>query len=96
MKRNRRLLAAMLLFLASVVAGVVQAWIVQAYITSAVMGGWEQFAEFFGVTAPDSGPVKFCFDYCAPKLPFTPGWIAIFSFMGGLIITAHAWWKPRT
>ena len=95
MRRDRRLLSAMLLFLISLIAWAVQAWIVQAYIFSAVMGGWDQFADFFGVEAPASGPVVFCLDYCAPELPFMAGWIAIAAFVSGWITMAYAWWKPN-
>ncbi|MXP29611.1 hypothetical protein GRI58_12370 [Porphyrobacter algicida] len=96
MRRDRRLLFAMVLFSISLIAGAIQAWIVQAYIYHAIMGSWEQFAEFFGVEAPTSGPNAFCFDYCAPKLPFAAGWIAITAFVIGWITLAYAWWKPRS
>ena len=95
MRRDTRLLIALLLFLASVVSWVVQAWIVQAYIFAAVMGGWDQFAEFFSVNPPASGPNEFCFDFCAPELPFAAGWIGLCAFLVGWILVAYAWWKPR-
>ena len=95
MRRDGRLLIAMLLFVCSLIAWAIQAWIVQVYIYSAVMGGWDQFAEFFGVEIPASGPDEFCFDYCAPSLPFAAGWIGISTFLVGWIIVAYAWWKPR-
>lgn len=91
MRRDRRLSVAMLLFLASAIAWAYQAWVVEAYIYFAVMGGWEQFADFFGVEAPAS----VCFDYCAPELPFAAGWIAIAAFVAGWVILAYAWWTSR-
>ena len=94
MNGDRRLLIAMLLFLGSAIAWTVQAWIVQAYIFSAVMGGWDQFADYFGVEAPASGPDRFCFGYCAPDLPFVAGWIGILAFLSAWIMLAFAWWKP--
>lgn len=96
MKRDVRLLIAMLLFLVSSIAWAAQAWIVHAYIFTAVMGqGWNHFAEFFGVEAPASGPDRFCFGYCAPELPFVTGWIGIITFLTAWVILARAWWKPR-
>ena len=96
MKRDRRLLVAMLLFLVAVVAGLVQAWIVHLYIVAAVMGQqyWDHFTDFFGVD-PVVGPNQVCFDYCAPSLPFVAGWIGIVAFMAGWILVASAWWKPK-
>ena len=85
----------MTLFLMSFIGWAVQAWIVEAYIYSAVMGHWEQFAAFFGVKAPASGPDAFCFDYCAPELPFVAGWFAIVAFISGWAMLAYAWWKPK-
>jgi len=96
MKRDVRLLIAMLLLGASLISWAVQAWIVQSYIFTAVMGqGWDHFAEFFGVEAPASGPDVFCFGYCAPELPFMAGWIGISAFLAGWATLAYAWWKPR-
>ncbi len=94
MRRDRRLLGAMALFGTSFIAALVQAWIVNLYIQAAVLGGWDQFAAFFGVTAPSSGPDKFCFDYCAPELPFIAGWIAIGAFLSGFFSLICIWWKP--
>lgn len=93
MKRDRRLLVSMVLFFVALIAGVIQAWIVQSYIWFAVMGNWEQFTGFFGLN-PIAGPNQICFDYCAPKLPFLAGWIGIASFLIGWILVAYAWWKP--
>ena len=95
MRRDGRLLAAMALFAAALVAGGVQAWIAALYIHAAVLGNWTGFAETFSVEAPPSGPEVFCFDYCAPELPFLIGWIGIAAFSLGWIVLAYAWWKPR-
>jgi hypothetical protein len=96
MRRDRRLLIAMLLFFGSLVAGLVQAFILRAYVAAAVLGDWTYFADTFSVGAPASGPDGFCFDYCAPDLPFVSGWTGIASFLAGLILLAYAWWKPRS
>ncbi|KHS48752.1 MULTISPECIES: hypothetical protein [Novosphingobium] len=95
MQRDRRLLAALLLFLVSLLTGAVQAWIVNAYVRSAISGGWESFADFFGLDAPAKGPAAYCIDFCGPELPFMAGWIAIGAFVSGLMILAFAWWKPK-
>jgi len=86
---------ALLLFLIALVAGIIQAWIVNLYIVAAVMGQqhWDQFTDFFGVD-PVVEPNQVCFDYCAPSLPFVAGWIGIASFLVGSILVAFAWWKP--
>ena len=94
MRRDRRLLLAMLLFAASLILGAIQAWITKLYIEAAVLGRWERFAETFNVEAPASGPELFCFDYCAPELPFQFGWAGLAAFSAGGIMLAHAWWKP--
>lgn len=91
MQRDRRLLAALFLFMVALVAGIIQAWIVNAYVRSAIRGVWEPFADAFGVTAP----AKFCLDYCAPELPFVAGWVAIAAFISGLITLAFTWWTPK-
>jgi hypothetical protein len=94
MRRDRRLLIAILRFLGSLIAGLVQAVILRAYVAAAVLGDWTYFADTFSVEAPASGPDVFCFDYCAPDLPFVAGWTGIASFLAGLILLAYAWWKP--
>jgi hypothetical protein len=96
MQRDRRLLFALLLFTVAVLAGAVQAWIVNAYVRSAMSGSWDAFAEFFGVDAPARGPAAYCIDFCGPELPFAAGWVAIGAFVCGLMILAFAWWKPKT
>lgn len=95
MRRDRRLLLAMLSFAASLIAWATQAWITKLYIDAAVLGGWEWFAETFSVEAPPSGPEVYCFDYCAPELPFLFGWVGVAAFALGWIMLAYAWWKPR-
>ena len=96
MKRDRRLLIALLLFLVAVIAGFIQAWIVNLYLVAAVMGGggyWDHFVKLFELD-PITGPNQVCFDYCAPSLPFIPGWIGIAAFSAGCCLLAYAWWKP--
>ena len=90
LKRDRRLLVALMLFLAALIASLIQAWIVNLYIVAAVMGGgyWDHFIELFGLD-PIVGPNQFCFDYCAPTLPFLAGWIGIIAFLSGCLTVAH-------
>ena len=95
MRRDRRLLIAMLLFAIALVACAVQAQITALYIDSAVLGGWTWFARTFSVEVPGSGPSEYCFDYCAPPLPFLAGWISLASFVLGWAVLAYAWWSPR-
>ncbi len=95
--RDRRLLMAMLLFLAALIAGLIQTWIVHLYIVAAVMGGqayWDHFVDLFGLD-PVTVPGQICFDYCAPDLPFVAGWIGIAAFLAGWIILGFAWWKSK-
>ena len=96
MRRDRRLLAAMLLFAGSLVAWAVQVWITALYIDASIMGDWTWFAETFSVKAPARGPDVFCLDYCAPNLPFVAGWIGLVAFLAGWIMLANAWRKPST
>lgn len=95
MRRDRRLLIAMLLLITAAIAGLVQAWVIRLYINAAILDHWVWFAETFGVEAPASGPDKFCFDYCAPHLPFLAGWISVAAFFTSLLAVTLAWWKPK-
>jgi hypothetical protein len=73
-----------------------QALIISQYIYSAVLDpNWESFVHLYGVEAPAKGPERFCFDYCAPKLPFLFGWTGIGCFFAGLISLTIIWWKPN-
>ena len=98
MGRDKRLLVALILFSIALGAGLIQAWIIRHYITAAVMGGeyWDEFVSVFGGEAPARGPNIFCFDYCAPDLPFIAGWAALSAFLGGAFFVLLAWWKPNT
>ena len=95
MKRDERLLIAILLFVGSASAWLVQAWIVTLYVQAAVMGYWDYFSETFSVPPP-AGPNEACFDYCVSDLPFAAGWTGIVSFLLALLTLAHAWWKPKS
>lgn len=95
MRRDRRLLTAMLFFAAALVAAGIQTWITSLFIYAAVMGGWTWFAKTFSVEVPGSGPGERCLDYCAPPLPFLAGWIALTCFALGWAVLAYAWWSPR-
>lgn len=94
MKRDRRLAAALSLFVFSAVAGAWQAVITASWMRTAVMGGWESFVDTFGGELP-YGPNEACFGSCAPDLPFLAGWLSIGSFLTGFVLVAWAWWKPR-
>ncbi|RVT91313.1 hypothetical protein [Sphingomonas crocodyli] len=91
MARDKRLLGAILLFVASAVAWVIQAAIVRAYIYAAVMGNWSEFSRFFGVRPP----AEFCFDHCVAELPFFAGWIGVGCFALGFALLFRVWRRPR-
>ena len=93
--RDIRLLIALLLFVLSLIAGLIQAWILRLYIEASVSGHWEYFSETFSVRAPASGPNDFCFDHCAADLPFLAGWIGVICFGLGLVVLVYCWLKPR-
>lgn len=95
MRRDKRLLVAMLSLITAALAGLVQAWITRLYLDAAILGHWAWFADTFGVEAPASGPNKFCFDNCAPPLPLLAGWISFAMFVTGLLALTLAWWKPK-
>ena len=96
MRRDRRLLIPLGLLLVSFVALTIQAVIVAHYIYSSVLDpNWESFVALYGVEPPANGPDVFCFDYCAPKLPFIAGWLGIGAFLSGLISLTYIWFKPR-
>jgi hypothetical protein len=94
-KRDVRLLVALLLFVISLIATLVQAWVVMLFVDAAVMGDWTYFSELFSVDPPAAGPVSYCLDYCAAPLPFLPGWVGIVSFGLGLLTLFYSWLKPR-
>ena len=90
------LLICLLLFGISFVAICIQSKIVNDYIVSAVMDqNWEGFSHVYGVQPPAQGPEKFCFDYCAPHMPFVAGWIGILSFVAGMILLTRIWWSSH-
>jgi hypothetical protein len=97
LRRDKRLLVALILFGIALGAGLVQAWIIRLYITAAVMGGeyWDHFISVFGGMSPAKGPNTFCFDYCAPDLPIIAGGVALSGFLGGAFFVTLAWWKPK-
>lgn len=95
-KRDARLLIAIALFAICMVAGLIQAWILQLYIDALISGHWAYFSRIFSVEPPASGPDVFCFDRCVADLPFLAGWIGIVSFLSGVAVLAHSWWKPRS
>ena len=90
MRRDGRLLAAILSLVVAASALVFQASVVNAYVHAAVMGDWTGFPN-----PPAAGPEKYCLDYCAADLPFGAGWVALGTFSLGLLLLTHAWWKPK-
>lgn len=90
MRRDKRLLGAMSLFVASAIAWLIQAGIVRAYVYAAVMGNWSEFSSFFGVCPPS----KNCLDYCVANLPFIAGWLGIGCFLLGFALLFAAWLQP--
>jgi hypothetical protein len=97
-RRDRRLLLALVLFLASGVACFAQAWILNLYIWSLDGRDWSDFLRVFPSHATETPPEEYyrCLDTCHPDLPFFPGWIAIISFCSGLAVLAISWWKSKT
>lgn len=97
MRRDRRLLLAVMLFLASGVACFAQAWILNLYISSVASRDWSLFLRFFPSYATETPPEQYyCLGKCYPDLPFIPGWIGIFCFSLGLIVLVYSWRKPKS
>ena len=95
-KRDRRLSLALLLFVISAGALLIQTWIATLYFGAAVNQNWEVFLDVFpSVAPPPTEPGVHCFDKCQPDLPFVAGWIGIVSFVLGLIVLAYSWWTPK-
>ncbi|KQN78559.1 hypothetical protein ASE91_14170 [Sphingomonas sp. Leaf62] len=94
MRRDRRLSIALVLLLITFIAAAVQVWMTALYIDSLILGNWAWFSETFRVEAPASGAGQFCFDRCAPNLPFIAGWIGLGSLLAATITLAIVWWKP--
>ncbi|PNQ76359.1 hypothetical protein BA950_07735 [Erythrobacter sp. SAORIC-644] len=95
-KRDIRLLIALSLFITAMIAGLIQAWILQLYLDAAISGHWAYFSHMFSVQPPASGPDAFCFGRCVADLPFLAGWIGIASFLLGVVVLVHCWWKPKS
>ncbi|MBH0111421.1 hypothetical protein I5E68_00460 [Novosphingobium sp. YJ-S2-02] len=93
-RRDRRLLAGLILLAAGSVCALAQAIIVRAYITFAVMGHWDWFGRTFAVRVPAKGPETFCFDWCAPKMPFMAGSLAMACLFVATALLLQAWRKP--
>jgi hypothetical protein len=90
MRRDKRLLGAISLFVVSAVAWLIQAGIVRAYIDAAVMGSWSSFSSVYGVRPPPEN----CLDYCVADLPFIAGWGGIGCFLLGFAFLLAAWLRP--
>lgn len=94
-KRDLRLAIALLLLVFSAIAAVLQSVIVANWMNASVLGHWEWFVDTWGGELPARGPNVFCFDWCAPDLPFWAGWIAIGGFAASFVLIAWAGWKPK-
>jgi hypothetical protein len=97
-RRDGRLLLALMLFLAAGVACFAQAWILNLYIWSVDNRDWSFFLRFFPSYAVGTPPEQFyqCLGRCYPDLPFIPGWIGICSFFLGLAVLVYSWRKPKS
>lgn len=96
MKRDWRLLMPIALLLISLATLAYQTIVVTNYIHSSVLDpNWETFVYLYGVEAPANGPDQFCFDYCAPDLPFVAGWIGIGCFLSALLSLIYIWFRPK-
>lgn len=94
MRRDRRLSIALVLLLTTVIAAAGQVWITSLYIDALALGNWAWFSETFRVETPLAGASQFCFDRCAPNLPFIVGWIGLGSLLAAIMMLAIVWWKP--
>ena len=95
MKRDWRLGLAIALLAIAAIASLIQMWIAALFVDAVVLGHQDQFAEYFGVKDPASIEGRVCFDYCAPEMPFTAGWIALGTFVIGFVTLIFAWLKPQ-
>jgi hypothetical protein len=94
-KRDRRLLVPLALLVIAVIALGYQAIIVRNYVWSSIMDhNWESMVELYGIEAPEMGPERFCFDYCAPRMPFVAGWVGIASLVSAIVSLLFVWWSP--
>lgn len=97
-RRDRRLLLALMLFLSSGVACLAQTWVLNLYIWSVDSRDWSHFLSFFPSYATETPPEQYyhCLGRCYPDLPFFPGWIGLISFCLGLAVLAYSWWKSKS
>ena len=94
-RRDRRLAIALLLFAFAAMAATLQSVIAANWMNATVIGHWEWFVDTWGGELPARGPKVFCFDWCAPELPFWAGWLAIGCFASGFVLIAWTWWRPK-
>ncbi|WP_308813786.1 hypothetical protein [Sphingomonas sp. GV3] len=93
-KRDKRLLFSLICFFAAFCCFIYEAMIIDLYIKTVALGNWDYFSRTFGVAKP-YGKDEVCFDFCAPSLPFTWGWIGLANFITGFSIVSLVWLKPR-
>lgn len=95
-RRDTRLAFALLLFVISAAALLIQTWIATIYLGAAINENWSLFLEMFPSAAPqptDSG--AYCFGKCHPSIPLITGWVGVASFTLGLVVLAYSWWVPK-
>jgi hypothetical protein len=95
-KRDRKLLAALVLFLISGVSVFVQVWISNLYYFSLINRDWTFFLQFFPSYAlPPPEPGTACLDWCYPDKPVFAAWTALGSFVLGVSVLAYAWFRSK-
>jgi hypothetical protein len=91
MRRDKRLLGSILLFVAAIPFALYQGFLTKSYIRAATLGQLDSFAKYLGLPQPP----EFCLDFCGPELPFTAGYIAITCVVAAMLLVVAAWWKPK-
>jgi hypothetical protein len=92
-KRDLRLLFAIIAFGASFVAVWIQADITAEYVFAADLRQVEQRTGF-GFMGSEA-PSELCFVSCAGGLSTAAGLVGLLFFWIGLILVTYAWWKPK-
>jgi hypothetical protein len=96
-RRDGRLLIALVLFVGTAGAALVQIGVLSLWFQSALHDDWTYFLEWFPSYAmPALEPGQYCLGDCSPDLPFFAAWIAIGFFGLGMAVLAYSWWRPRS
>ena len=95
-QRDVRLALALLLFLISAGALLIQTWIATIYLGAAIDENWSLFLELFPSAAPPpTSSEAYCFGKCHPSIPLISGWVGVASFILGVVVLAYSWWVPK-